>query len=114
MSFTALVIVCAVAFLAPIFTSSIPRVRVPAIVVEILAGIAIGPAGFGWVAMDDPIRVLSIIGLSFLLFLAGLELDVKLLGGARLRATAVAFALSALLAYAIAFARSECDRGVRR
>jgi Kef-type K+ transport system membrane component KefB len=103
MSFTGLVIVCLVAVLAPLVASVIPRLRVPAIVLEILAGIAIGPAGFGWVTMDEPIRVLSIIGLSFLLFLVGLELDVTLLRGARLKATGLGFVLSSVLAYAVAY-----------
>ncbi|HEX4346300.1 MAG TPA: cation:proton antiporter [Vicinamibacterales bacterium] len=105
MSFIGLLIVCLVAVVAPLITSAIPRVRVPAIVLEILGGILIGPAGLGWVRPDDDaVRVLSIVGLGFLLFLAGLELDVKLLRGARLRTTSVAFLLSAAMAYAIAFA----------
>lgn len=102
MSFVGLVIVCAVAFAAPLVANTIPRVRVPAIVLEILAGIVIGPAVLGWVHVDEPIRVLSVLGLSFLLFLAGLELDVKLLVGRRLHVTAVGFLVSALLAYGIA------------
>jgi Kef-type K+ transport system membrane component KefB len=107
MSFTGLVIVCLVAVLAPLLASAIPRVRIPGIVLEIVAGIAIGPAGFGWVRMDEPIRVLSIIGLSFLLFLVGLELDIALLRGPRLRATAAAFVVSSVLAYAVAFGLHE-------
>jgi len=103
MSFTGLVIVCLVAVLAPLIASVTPRVRIPGIVLEIVAGIAIGPAGFGWVKMDEPIRVLSIIGLSFLLFLVGLELDIALLRGRRLRATGFAFLVSSVLAYGVAY-----------
>jgi len=102
MSFVSLVIVCAVAFVAPLVSHALPRVRIPAVVLEILAGILIGPAVLGWVEVDEPIRVLSVIGLSSLLFLAGLELEVRLLAGARLRLTVVAFGASALLAYTIA------------
>jgi Kef-type K+ transport system membrane component KefB len=82
--------------------NAIPRVRIPAIVIEILAGIVIGPTVLNWVRVDEPIRVLSVLGLAFLLFLAGLELDVKLIAGRRLRVTAAGFAVSALLAYGIA------------
>jgi Kef-type K+ transport system membrane component KefB len=102
MAFTGLMIVCAVAFAAPLILGFFPRIRLPAIVVEILAGIAIGPAGLGWVTLDEPIRVLSMLGLALLLFLAGLELDVRLLSGRRLYVTIAAFAASMLVAYAIA------------
>lgn len=103
MSFTGLVIVCAVAFAAPLLLGLMPRVRIPAIVLEILAGIAIGPAGLNWVAVDEPIRVLSVLGLAFLLFLSGLELDLSLLAGARLRLAALGCAVSVGIAYAIAW-----------
>ena len=39
MSFTGLVVVCAIAFVAPLVSNAIPRVRIPAIVLEILAGV---------------------------------------------------------------------------
>lgn len=102
MTFTGLMIVCAVAFAAPLLLGFFPRLRLPAIVLEIIAGIAIGPAGFGWVTLDEPIRVLSMLGLTLLLFLAGLELDVRLLGGRRLYVTIAAFAVTIAVAYAIA------------
>lgn len=69
---------------------------------EILAGIAIGPAGLGWVTLDEPIRVLSMLGLALLLFLAGLELDVRILVGRPLHVALGAFAASLLVAYALA------------
>lgn len=101
MSFVGLVIVSAVAFTAPLLLDLLPKFRLPAIVLEILAGIAIGPAGLGLVEVDQPIRVMSVIGLSFLLFLAGLELEVKLLRGRRLRLTIVGFVVSVTIAYSI-------------
>ena len=104
MSFTGLMIVCLAAFAAPLLLGVAPRLRLPGIVLEILAGILIGPSGFGWVVVDPPIKVLSVLGLSFLLFLSGMELDVKLLRGRRLRVMLLAFGVSAALAYAIASA----------
>ncbi len=101
MSFVGLVIVCVVAFLAPLVSHVIPRARVPAIVLEILAGIVIGPSVLNWVQMDEPIRVLSTLGLAFLLFLAGLELELRLLVGRRLKLASMGFIASAVLAYAI-------------
>ena len=37
--------------------------RLPSIVLEIVAGIVIGPAVLGWVEVDEPIEVLNLIGL---------------------------------------------------
>jgi hypothetical protein len=74
--FSGLLTVMAVAFSAPLVLALAPALRLPAVVLEIVAGIALGPGGFGWVEVDDPIRVLSLIGLAFLLFLAGLEIEL--------------------------------------
>lgn len=102
MSFTGLVLVCVVAFVAPLLLGLMPKVRLPAVVLEILAGIVIGPAGLKLVSVDEPIRVLSLLGLAFLLFLAGLELDVRLLRGRVLQLTGLGFVMTVVLAYAIA------------
>jgi Kef-type K+ transport system membrane component KefB len=101
-SFTGLVLVCVVAFVAPLLLGLMPKVRLPAVVLEILAGIVIGPAGLKLVSVDEPIRVLSLLGLAFLLFLSGLELDVRLLRGRVLQLTGLGFVMTVVLAYAIA------------
>jgi Kef-type K+ transport system membrane component KefB len=49
-------------------------VRMPAIVVYLLAGILIGPA-FGWVSMNPALELISETGIALLLFLVGLELS---------------------------------------
>ena len=92
--FTDLLIVVVVAFVAPLVLGFFPRLRLPAIVLEIVLGIVIGPSGLGWVQVDLPIQVLALIGLAFLLFLAGLEIDVERLRGRVLRLTALAFVIS--------------------
>ena len=92
--FTNLLIVVAVAFAAPLVLGLAPRLRLPAVVLEITAGIIIGPSGLGWVEVDQPIQVLSVLGLAFLLFLAGLEIDPTRLRGRTLRVTGLAFLLS--------------------
>jgi Kef-type K+ transport system membrane component KefB len=104
MSFTALVIVAAVGFAAPLLLGLAPRVRVPAIVMEIVGGIIIGPAGLGLVTIDQPVRVLSVIGFAFLLFLSGLELDFGILRGPRLVRAVFAFACSCAIAAVLAAA----------
>ena len=92
--FTDLLIVVVVAFVAPLALGFFPRLRLPAIVLEIVLGIVIGPSGLGWVQVDLPIQILALIGLAFLLFLAGLEIDVERLRGRVLRLTALAFVIS--------------------
>ena len=74
-SFGGLLIVVAVAFAVPLVLGLFPAVRLPSVVLEILAGIIIGPSVLGIVHVDQTIQVISVIGLAFLLFLAGLEID---------------------------------------
>ncbi|MEN6457156.1 MAG: cation:proton antiporter [Prolixibacteraceae bacterium] len=51
------------------------RIRVPGIIVLILSGIIIGPQGFNLIARDEAVILFSTIGLLYIMFLAGLELD---------------------------------------
>ncbi len=92
--FTNLLIVVTIALVAPLALGFFPRVRLPAIVLEIVLGIAVGPSGLGWVTPDLPVTILALIGLAFLLFLSGLEIDVERLRGRILKLTALGFALS--------------------
>src|SRR3954468_16191926 len=101
LSFTNLLIIVAVGFAAPLVLGFAPSVRVPSIVLEIVAGILVGPAVLGWVHVDDPVEVLSTLGLAYLLFLAGLEIDFERLRGRVLRLALVGFAVSIALAVAV-------------
>ena len=101
--FTNLLIVVAVGLLAPLALGFFPRFRLPAIVLEIVLGIIIGPSGLGWVTPDLPVSLLALVGLAFLLFLSGLEIDVERLRGRTLKLTALGFAVS----FAIAIASSS-------
>jgi Kef-type K+ transport system membrane component KefB len=96
--FTNLLIVAAVGLLAPLTLGFFPRVRLPAIVLEIVLGIVIGPSGLGWVTPDLPVSILALVGLAFLLFLSGLEIDAKRLRGPILKLTGAGFALSFAIA----------------
>ncbi len=93
-SFGGLLIVVAVAFAAPFVLGLFPQVRLPSVVLEIIAGIVIGPSVLGVVHADQAISVVSVIGLAFLLFLAGLEIDFSKLRGQVLRLTLLGFAVS--------------------
>jgi Kef-type K+ transport system membrane component KefB len=100
-SFGGLLIVVAAAFLAPLVLGLFPKVRLPSVVLEIVAGIVIGPSVLGWVHVDQAIEVISVIGLAFLLFLAGLEIDFPRLRGPVLKLSLLGFALSFGLAVAV-------------
>src|SRR4051795_12879742 len=95
--FDNLFVVALVALLAPLAVAVVPALRVPAVVLEILAGIVLGPDVLGVVDADLPVQVLAVIGLAFLLFSVGLELDVRTLRGSALRLAAVGFAISLAL-----------------
>ena len=99
--FTNLLIVVAAALLAPLMLGFFPRIRLPAIVLEIVLGIVIGPSGLGWVKPDLPVSILALVGLAFLLFLSGLEIDVERLRGRILKLTALAFVASFAIAIAL-------------
>jgi Kef-type K+ transport system membrane component KefB len=87
-----LVLVLAIAAVVPLALAPVPRLALPAAVVEILAGIVLGPGVLGLVEPDQAVRTLASIGLAFLLFLAGLEIDVD-----RLRGSGARLALRGLL-----------------
>src|SRR5204862_1500714 len=102
LSFTSLAVVAAVALVAPLAVG-LSGLRLPAIVLEILLGIAVGPQGLGWAKVDEPVQVMSLIGLAFLLLLAGLEIDFDRLRGRLLRVTSLGFVMSFGLALVVGY-----------
>jgi len=102
-SFNGLLLVVVVAFGAPFLLGLFPKLRLPSVVLEIVAGIVIGPSVLGWVHVDEPIQVLSLIGLAFLLFLAGLEIEFDHLKGKALKLAFGGWALSFAIAVAVGF-----------
>ena len=102
-SLVGVLIVAAVAFIVPLALGLVPALKVPSVVVEIVAGIVIGPAVLRIVEMDAPLRFMALLGLAFLLFLAGTEIDLGgLLRGGALRSAGVGFALSLAIAFGVA------------
>jgi len=100
---TGVLIVAAIAFLVPLGLGLAPSARIPSVVLEIAAGILIGPAVLGLVEVDLPLRVLALLGLAFLLLLAGLEIDLDRLRGPRLRSAAAGFVGSLAIALGVGF-----------
>ena len=99
--FTNLLMVVAAGVLAPLALGFFPRIRLPAIVLEIVLGIVVGPSVLGWVKPDVPVSILALIGLAFLLFLSGLEIDVARLRGPILKLTGIGFAVSFVIAIVV-------------
>src|SRR5919198_996643 len=89
--FTNLAIVAAAAFAAPLALGLTPRLRLPAVVLEIVLGIVVGPQALGWAGVGGPVQVLNLIGLAFLLLIAGLEVDFDRLRGRLLRVSGLGF-----------------------
>jgi Kef-type K+ transport system membrane component KefB len=102
-SLVGVLIVAAVAFVVPLTLGLVPALRVPSVVIEIVAGIIIGPAVLGLVEVDEPLQFMALVGLAFLLFLAGMEIDLGgLLRGGALRSAGLGFALSLVIAFGTA------------
>jgi Kef-type K+ transport system membrane component KefB len=100
-SFTSLAVVAATGFVAPLALGLLPKVRLPNVVLEIVLGILIGPSVLGWADADEPVQIMSLIGLSFLLLIAGLEVDYERFRGRLLEVTGIGFVLSMAIGLAI-------------
>src|SRR5215210_3880363 len=70
-------------------------------VLELVAGVVLGPSVLGWVQVDLPVSVLSILGLAFLLFLAGLEIDLRGLRGPTVRIAGFGYGVTLVLGLAV-------------
>jgi Kef-type K+ transport system membrane component KefB len=97
-----LLIVVTVSFAVPFALGLFPGARLPSVVLEIVAGIVIGPAVLGLVEVDQVIEVVALIGLAFVLFLAGLEIELDRLRGSVLRLSVLGFVLSFGIALVVA------------
>src|SRR5215831_407700 len=96
-SFNGVLVIGLVAVAVPALCALVPGLPVPGAVLEVVAGIIVGPSVLGWVHVDAAVQVLSDLGLGMLLFLAGLEIDVGRLRGPLGRVAGMAFAVSAVL-----------------
>jgi len=99
---TSLVLITAAVALAPILSAAVPVVLVPTVVVELLLGILIGPDVLD-IASEGPfVTFLAALGMSFLFFLAGMELDLGRVRGRPLRLAATGMGVSLVLAAVVA------------
>jgi Kef-type K+ transport system membrane component KefB len=83
---------------AKLLAEAAQRLRMPGVVGGLLAGIVIGPSGFGWIHYDSLLHAMAEMGVMFLLFQVGLEVHASQL----VRVGKVAL-LSAMLGVAVPF-----------
>lgn len=91
------------AAVAPLLASTVPRRLVPEVVVLLVAGIAIGPFGFGIAELSPGIDMLQDLGLGLLFLLAGYELDQRELVGSGGRRAFITWVCCLALAFAVTF-----------
>ncbi len=77
-SFISLLWVIVLAVFVPLFLNRFRWLKLPTVVGEILAGILFGKSGFNLIHNDPALAVMSAFGFSFLMFLAGMEIDFSM------------------------------------
>ncbi|WP_244617320.1 cation:proton antiporter [Sulfurimicrobium lacus] len=88
---------------ARVFAELAVRLKAPAVIGELIAGVVLGPSLLGWIEPVQVIKLLAEIGIILLLFEVGLETDVTRLARSGAKSVAVAisgFVLPFLLGYA--------------
>jgi Kef-type K+ transport system membrane component KefB len=108
---TGLVIVLAVSAGVPLLLGLLPAVRLPGALLEIVIGVLIGPSVLGWVTPDATVQALALLGLSFLLFLAGSEVDLRRFRGRFGRRIALSLTISLAGAAVVAAVLLALDVG---
>ena len=68
---------CIIVLVATVFTYIFNRLKQPSILAFIITGIIVGPLVFGWVSNTTEIKLLSEIGIAFLLFSVGISTDIN-------------------------------------
>jgi Kef-type K+ transport system membrane component KefB len=96
-----LFVIVLIAAIVPLIVSLVPGQRVPEVVLLLVCGVVVGPHVLDLAQTDQAILLISNVGLGFLFFVAGYELDLSVLRGAEGVAAGLAWALSMLVALAV-------------
>lgn len=106
---SSLVVILAVAVASPLLADVIARwVKVPSVVLEIGAGILVGPV-LSWAHDDEIVGFLSDLGLATLMFLAGMEIDLARVRGKPLQQAVTSWLVSLGLGLALGGALAGLD-----
>jgi Kef-type K+ transport system membrane component KefB len=96
-----LTVIVLIATLAPLIAGMVRRPRIPEVVLLLVLGIAVGPQALGLAETTSEIELIANLGLGFLFFLAGYELDLSVLRGSTGTASVGAWLAALTLAMAI-------------
>jgi len=99
-----LVLIAAIAALSPVIAELSKRIGIPSVVIELCLGIVVGPYVLGLAHPDLVVNGFSDMGLAFLMFLAGFELDLERIRGRPLQLAAAGWVASLVLAGLAGFA----------
>jgi len=99
-----LVLIAGIAVVAPILAEFSGKLGIPAMVIEIVLGIVAGSSVLNIAHTGTVVNGFSDMGLAFLMFLAGFELDLLRIRGRPLHLATVSWVASAALALAISLA----------
>src|SRR5690606_5321668 len=78
-SVTSLMIVVLVSFFVPIALHRLKMNWIPVVVAEIIVGAVLGKSGLQLIHEDHLLQLLSMLGIIYLMFLSGLEIDFDLI-----------------------------------
>lgn len=106
-SLPTLLLIAVAAVLAPVIAELSRGLRIPTVVVELALGIALGRFVLDIARVNDVIQALSDLGLGFLMFMAGYELDLQRVRGRPLTLGVVGWLTSVAAALAFAFLLME-------
>jgi Kef-type K+ transport system membrane component KefB len=98
-----LLLIAFVAMLAPLLAELPSGVRLPVVVLEVILGILIGPHVFNLASPAGMVGTLGELGLAFLLFMVGLEIDFEKIRGRPLSLAVGGWFLTFLLAMVCMF-----------
>ncbi|MGZ5027716.1 MAG: putative sulfate exporter family transporter, partial [Methylobacter sp.] len=98
-----LLLIVFVAMLAPLIAELPSHFRLPVVVLEIVLGILIGPHVFDLGSPDGMTGTLGNLGLTFLIFLVGLEIDFDKIRGKPLSLAVSGWLISFFLAMVCMF-----------
>ncbi len=101
-----LLVIALIAALTPLLVGLL-KLRVAEVVVLLAAGVVFGPHGLHWIVVDDAIELLAELGLGFLFFTAGLELEQAAIRGRSGRLAGIGWLVTAVAALVAAWSLQQ-------
>ena len=99
-----LLVVLAASVAAPLIGEFTRRFGLSIVVLELALGVAIGPHGLGWAAVEGPVPTVASIGMVLLFFLAGMGIDLGIVRGRPITIALVGWGACTAASFALALA----------